>query len=306
MKRLILTFIFCSSLSYHQPVNAQCCTESSKPKMGVIPKSSVLVDAQLLDVNNIECYLSNNGIFAENPYTNSNGFFYPQGQRERSLIFTSGFFVVGKLNGELRTAAVQYSTEFQPGPILPDGTPSDPEDPQNKIYKYNKGDVIDQEALDQGCPDEVLGDMMLFCVFNDFADHAGVFTLPPIGIEVRLTAYAFNRTGALGNTVFLQYEIVNKNAEGHTLEDAYVGMFYDNDLGNGGDDAIGCDPSLDLAYAYNATNYDQVYQVGPPAFGSVVLQGPLVYAPGETAILPGGIEIPNKSICGMAAMGPYI
>ncbi|MBN2200909.1 hypothetical protein JW777_03035, partial [bacterium] len=96
-----------------------------------------VVDAAIMDVNQIECYIQNNGKIGENPASGGDGFFYPKGQRNASIIFTGGIWVLGKVNGDIRTACADYSTEFQPGMILPDGNADDFTKPEYKIYTFN-------------------------------------------------------------------------------------------------------------------------------------------------------------------------
>lgn len=232
----------------------------------------------VLDINEIAFYIANNGAIGENPENQGNGFIYPA-ESGHSLIYTAGLQVLGKINGSIRTAACQYATEFQPGSILPDGTADDSALEKYRVYKYGKGDVVDAEAICQGCPEYVIGDQMLFCVFNDLASHDGVFQKEPIGLEVQLTVWGFNRDYALGQTVFVRYLIINKNREGLPLEEAYTGLFLDPDLGQAGDDAGGCRPDLDMMHFYNGNIDDGVYGLAPPALGVAFLQG--AGAPGE-------------------------
>lgn len=265
-----------------------------------------VTDTKLLDVNEIECFIQNNGPLGENPATGGDGCFYPKGQRERSIIYTAGLWLLGKIDGDIRSAVCQYSSEYQPGAILPDGSADDATAEKYQIYKYNKGDVVDQVAIDQGCPVDVIGDQMLFCVYNDLASHAGVYTKAPIGIEVQQLAFAFNRTGALGKTIFVRYRFINKNKDGKTLEEAYVGVFFDPDLGDAGDDATGSDADLGIAYVYNGDDFDIKYGAGPPALACDFFQGPMVDAPGETAVLPDGSEIADRKILDMTAYFTFI
>ncbi|MBN1894306.1 T9SS type A sorting domain-containing protein [bacterium] len=263
-----------------------------------------ITDAQTLDINQIECFIQNDGHFAENPATGGDGFFYPKGQRNTSIIFTSGLWVLGKIDGDIRTAACDYATEFQPGAILPGTVADDPTLPKYKIYKYNKGETVDAEAIAQGCPAEVMGDQMLFCVFNDMGSHVDVFMKAPIGLEVQMTAFAFNQTGALGNTVFLRYRFINKSSK--TLEDTYAAVFFDPDLGDGNDDYVGCDTTLGIGYVFNGDGYDNKYGVKVPAMACDFFQGPIVPAPGETAVLPDGTILPDMKILDMTAFFAYI
>jgi hypothetical protein len=261
-------------------------------------------DAQLLDVNNIACYISNDGGFGEHPSTGGDGCYFPAGQTDLSLIYTAGLWVIGKVNGEVRSAVNCYGSEFQPGQILSPGVPDNPLDPKYKIYKYNKGDVIDTEAIDQGCPDSVLGDQMLFCVYNDLRDHAGMWGSQPIGLEVQQTAFAFNRQGALGNTIFIRYRIINKGDS--PLVSAYTAIFFDPDVGGANDDYVGCDPNPGTGYAFNGDGYDEKYGVQIPALGCDFFQGPVVPSSGEDAVLPDGTVIPHSKILGMTAYFAYI
>jgi len=257
-----------------------------------VDKKSVL-HHEVLNINEVECFIQNAGPLGENPATGGNGFFYPAGQRSRSLVYSSGLWLAGKMNGELRTAASYYATEFQPGTILPDGTADDPALEKYRVYKYNRGDAIDAEAIAQGCPETVLGDQMCFCVYNDLGSHAGVFMTDPIGVEVQQTVFGYHRLGALGKTVFVRYRIINKNSDGLSLDSAYVGMWVDPDLGDAGDDAKGCIPEAQVSYVYNSDNYDLSYGSGPPTLALDWLQGPAVPSVGETAIHPDGSMLEN-------------
>lgn len=270
-------------------------------------KSSALLDIKssaLLDINMIECYVTNDGSFGEHPTTGGDGFYFPKGQRTLSIIYTAGIWFVGKQNGEIKSAVNCYGAEFQPGVILSPGVPDDPLDPKYKMYKYNAGDAIDADAIAQGCPDEILGDQMLFAVYNDICDHSPIWGKPPMGLEVQHTVFGFNRSGALGHTVFQRMRVINKSDT--DMLESYVGIFYDPDLGFANDDYTGCDSNLGLAIIYNGDGYDEKYGVGVPAMGSDFFQGPIVPSPGEDATLPDGTVIPDSKIMGMTAYFAYI
>ena len=238
-----------------------------------------------------------------NPETGGDGFYFPRGQRTLSIIFTAGMWITGKIGDEYRSAVNCYGSEYQPGVILPSGLPDDRTLDKYQMFKYNKGDVIDQEAIDQGCSDEVLGDQMLYCVYNDYMSHGDMWGSPHIGLEVQQTVFGFNRTGALGNTVFWKLRVINKGVD--NLDSAYVGVFYDPDLGNANDDFTGCDTTLGIAYVYNGDGYDEKYGVEVPALASDFFQGPIVDAPGETTILPDGTVYTDKKMLDMTAYFVY-
>ncbi len=121
----------------------------------------------------------------------------------------------------------------------------------------------------------------------------------PIGIEVQRTIWAYNRPGALGNTIFISYKFINRS--GVKLDSMYVSQWADPDLGYAGDDATGCDTTLSLGYVYNGEAHDANFSnlgLPPPAAGFDFFQGPKV--PGaatDTAIfnmqyLPGFKNLP--------------
>jgi len=121
----------------------------------------------------------------------------------------------------------------------------------------------------------------------------------PIGIEVQRTIWAYNRPGALGNTIFISYKLINKS--GVELDSMYVSQWADPDLGFAGDDATGCDTTLSLGYVYNGEPTDANFAslgLPPPSAGFDFFQGPKI--PGaatDTAIfeekyLPGYKNLP--------------
>lgn len=132
------------------------------------------------------------------------------------------------------------------------------------------------DSVDVPGPD-VKGDQMLWSVFND-ADptiHTNQLSLP-LGVEIQNSTFGFDRQGALGNTIFLDYKVINKSA--NSYDSCYVILWSDPDLGGAGDDLVGCDTTLSVGYVYNATNTDQLYADRPPSVGYDYFQGPKVGA----------------------------
>lgn len=122
---------------------------------------------------------------------------------------------------------------------------------------------------------DLAGDQMLWSVYND-ADPALHTSDPgnsaPLGLEVQQATFAFDRPAPLGNSIFLEFTIVNKGA--NRLDDAYVSLWSDPDVGGATDDLVGCDTTRALGFAYNWRNDDLVYGTAPPAVGFVLLRGP--------------------------------
>ncbi|HKA23809.1 MAG TPA: hypothetical protein VKF80_02380 [Candidatus Eisenbacteria bacterium] len=150
-----------------------------------------------------------------------------------------------------------------------------------KLYRLpdpnSPGDSVDVPGPD------ILGDMMTWCVFNDadptiHTNQAGKSS--PFGVEVQQTAFAFNRQGALGLTIFLKYKIINKGS--NTLNKMYVSLWADPDLGGFTDDLVGCDTTLSLGFVYNSNNSDAIYGKAPPALGYDFFRGPIVNGGADT------------------------
>jgi hypothetical protein len=142
---------------------------------------------------------------------------------------------------------------------------------------YDLPDPNDPNATVQVPGPDVAGDMMMWAVYNDadpgpHTNDAGSST--PLGVEIQQTTFAFNRQGALGNVVFLRWEIINKGT--NQLDNMFVSMWADPDLGGAADDLVGCDTTLSLGFTYNSTNNDQLYGSAPPAVGYDFFQGPRV------------------------------
>lgn len=293
---LIYTTCFASMLW-----GADC--ERTKPSL---LKHNLSDPGAMIDVNNIAMWVTSYGLFAANPNTGHNGLEYPK-DSGKTLIYSAGPLVVGQMSGEIRTAGVMYSTEYRPGLILPGGYPDDPDLGKYIVYKINRGESVPQEVIELGGPSEVIGDQMLYTVFND-ADpipHTGVWQTEPIKLEAHLLVWGYAGSHeAFANTIFMQYEFINKNTL--PLEQAYVGFYFDVDIGEAIDDFVGCDPMLNLGFGYNGEPVDDVYGQEVPCLGCDLLQGPLVLSIGDTARFPDGQVFPDHKNLGMTAFVRYI
>lgn len=96
----------------------------------------------------------------------------------------------------------------------------------------------------------------------------------PIGIEYQATIWEYNG-GAFDKLFFRKIKLINKS--NNNFDSMYVSMWSDPDIGDAGDDFVGCDTLLNLGFAYNASNIDAGYQpLPPPAVGFKLIRGPLV------------------------------
>ncbi len=131
-------------------------------------------------------------------------------------------------------------------------------------------------------------DQVLYFVVNDDNEEKtiGLNGSPPIGIELQTTAWAYNQpASSLGQIIFKRYKIINKSA--FVIDSLYFSQWSDPDIGNYGNDLVGCDTTRNLMFAYNAYRNDNIfsnYNLAPPAVGYDFLQGPIVPSPGDTAI----------------------
>jgi Secretion system C-terminal sorting domain len=119
-------------------------------------------------------------------------------------------------------------------------------------------------------------DQTIWFVANDLDPTSTHFLYgsPPMGIELQVTIWGYNRKDSFGDMMFRKYKIINKSS--NNIEDMYVSMWSDPDVGGASDDFVGCDSSLSLAYSYNAFRNDAMYGKFPPAVGYTFLQGPIV------------------------------
>jgi hypothetical protein len=281
--------------------------EVPRPNGGQSLQKSSIREWKFFDVNSIYCTINSAGPYADYLRTNSSGLFWPKGT-SKTAVYTSGLWIVGKhrQTGALRTAVQQYSTEFQPGVITgvfntstnDISVASDPNSTHHRIYKINKGDNAANNADyaewpgDLGAPfndinnngqwdkgidtPKLTGDQTLWCVYNDLdtALHRLVGTTPPMGVEVHAMYYGYNSPGPLGNTMFIQWKIINKSDAYY--DSLFFGLFSDLELGDANDDINGYDTTLHLAYVYNADDFDagsSGYGSNPPACGTVFLGG---------------------------------
>lgn len=103
------------------------------------------------------------------------------------------------------------------------------------------------------------------------------FAAPYIEFHGMVYAYNCPEDSAINNTLFLDYTMYNRSP--FTYTDCYFGQWVDFDLGNWGDDYVGCDVSRGTFYAYNGDNFDEDgggvtgYGITPPAQGVTFLKG---------------------------------
>ena len=269
-----------------------------------------------LDVGMVRATVSNNGLLFRDRGT-SNLYEVPKGSGLTS-IFRASLLIGGIVEDSVRVSGASYGPpDMWPGPyrssdaaasdcapfdriysaqyVTPGGLTFSPEmvgDISDWPYElgapvFDADGIPDNYEISEGDRPLILGDQMLWWLMNDGAGQHGWFGPKGPGIEIRASAYSFAANGALGLSTFYNYRI--RNASPHPIEQAYVSLFTDSDLGWALDDFVGSDSTLGLAYFYNADNDDDAdrsgYGIGPPALGITVLRRPA--SPSNPTALPG-------------------
>lgn len=235
-------------------------------------------------VNQLDMFVSNHGSLAYDLVKGNGGLVYPTGSGKTAL-FAAGIWIGAKVNGAVRVALGEYAQEYWPGPMSGGSYQADQPAFHNFAFDavnlLSPGDLADYAS--QGGPMDdsghplLFGDATIWSVFNDanpivHTNTAG--STNPLGVEVQQTVCAYNRTGALGKTIFVKWRVTAKGP--NTLDSAYASIWCDPDLGGASDDLVGCDTTLALGYCYNATNADAVYGSTPPAVGFALIRGAIV------------------------------
>jgi len=142
-------------------------------------------------------------------------------------------------------------------------------------------------------------DQILFWVVNDKKQHLSSSSVDYLGVQVATTAYAYycpsinDSDGVLNNTTFYNYRMINKHdtvggnvfyyGKGVRYDSTMIGFVLEPNLGNSGDNYVGCDVQNNFAFMYNGDNYDDDvngiigYHGNTPYYSINILRGP--YAP---------------------------
>lgn len=233
-------------------------------------KTNTLRDKIILNANNISCPFYNNGIWAYNIEKGNWGMEWPKGSG-KSPLFAAGILLGAKVDGEVRGALISYAyTDYQPGIIDNSHQATDPKDPVYKFYKIDKNDINNWNDVvwpaNQGAPYTedgeplLIGDQTIFSVFNDLTQEK-LADEKSLGAEIQQTAWAFNFLSPYDVMIFIKWRIVNKSS--NNWDSTFVSVMFDPDIGHVGDDLVGCDTTLDLAYCYNGHATDYQYGKNP-------------------------------------------
>lgn len=309
VRRLVMTLAV-AALGALSPGGSEAATGGRSESMSVRPAS--VDNTAYIGVNNLQMLVSNVGSFAYDPsshFGKHDGLYFPRGS-DKTVVYAAGLWIGARVDGEPRVTVAEYTQEFSPGGM--DGGEAVPDAGRFHVYKISRGDDASSNPdyaawpFDEGAPVQpaadgsdsldaegnraplILGDQSLYAIYNDanrgaHTNQAG--STEPLGLEVQQYVFGFSRSGALGNAVYLKYKLINKGS--NLLEDTYVSLWCDPDIGDAGDDFVGCDTALSLGFAYN-DGPDPIYGAAAPAVGYDFLQGPIVPSEGDSALVNGG------------------
>ncbi len=329
------TKLICALLVLVLAVPLMAATRMDMPKTRTRPKTSAASDVlKYVDVNSLLMFATNYGNFAYDAsklFTRNDGLYFPfttlgdirNGANDKHAIFDAGIWIgaMDSVSDSLKVTVAEYSTEYTVGNMADStfiaGADVDPNVRTYMLYSdsmegnpgadYNDWPVAQGAPVDSLSHPKMLGDKMLWSVYND-ADPAlhnnQAGSTSPMGLEIQQSTFAFRLTGALANMAFLRYKIKNKGT--HVLENMYVSLWSDPDLGGATDDLVGCD-SVTLGFCYNGTNNDAIYGATPPCVGMDFFQGPLVATgnPADTGIMWAG-QFPGYRNLPMSSFNKYI
>lgn len=146
----------------------------------------------------------------------------------------------------------------------------------------------------------LFGDKTYWWIFNDKGNLHTESNAPSVGMEIHAQAFAFATNDEINDMTFYNFELINRST--FTLTDTYFASYVDSDLGNPGDDYVGCDVTRGFGYCYNGDEFDEDFQgqVGygatPAVIGIDFFEGPYQDADGINNLV--GIR-PGQALNGL-------
>jgi len=156
----------------------------------------------------------------------------------------------GQINGNIPTDILEWPAKGNPniGTEAANATAPFIDKNNDGIYNPTNGDLP-----------KIKGTKSQYFVFNDkHSPHTETNSLP-VNIDVEVMPYGFEVSEALNPTLHNSYfvDITLKYKGTEALNNFRIGYMLDNDLGDYADDYVGCDPTRQLAFAYNGDNNDE-------------------------------------------------
>ncbi|MFA7288929.1 MAG: T9SS type A sorting domain-containing protein [Melioribacteraceae bacterium] len=249
-----------------------------------------------LNQSNISSSYINNGLSDYN-FDGVKGFHYPK-NNPYTAIWWSGLAIGGKINGEVRLAGTTFKTgmvnsknilrvrrDFKNGDLtaeINDGEGNEEEIRTKYQTAWSNWDA------ENGAPFEDVDGNMIYDPEIDIPGIKGAaqtiwfkmddsnenliqktFGSNQLNVDVDLTIWNYVNRPILENIVFRKYTILNKGKE--NITDLYCGILSNPNIGEGGDDLVGSDSTLNLAYCYNSKAEDEALGNTPYALGYLIL-----------------------------------
>lgn len=265
-----------------------------------------------IDANRILMMVYNDGNIAYDRYGEfgrTAGLYFPYSgfsgcPGDQTVVYAAGLWLAGKVNGEVRIAQAEYSSQFRPGPMA-NGTFSTDRSTY-RVFKitqssnsanpdYSEWPASDGAPVDQYGNPLRLGDQTLWTVYNDADSRMRLvedMSTEPLGIEVQQTVWASDNT-ADETVLHVKYKLYNRG--GNQIDSFYIGFWVDPDLGDAADDLVGCDSLNGILFCYNQGS-DVYYPAGVPAWGGIVESGPVVPSVGDVAMFDGNTLYDYKNV----------
>lgn len=122
------------------------------------------------------------------------------------------------------------------------------------FYDEDNDGIYDPQ---QGDYPLVQGDQAIWWVYNDNGNIHSETQALPLKMELQATAFSYEAgpVPVVELTTFYEYKLIYKGQE--TLQDFYISIWVDPDLGCWSDDYIGCMPEENMGFVYNADNNDE-------------------------------------------------
>lgn len=111
----------------------------------------------------------------------------------------------------------------------------------------------------------LFGDKTYWWIFNDKGNLHTESNAPSIGMEIHAQAFSFATNDEINDMTFYNFELINRST--FTLTDTYFASYVDPDLGNPGDDYVGCDVTRGFGFCYNGDEFDEDFQ-GQTGYGA--------------------------------------
>jgi hypothetical protein len=275
------------------------------------------LDTATLNVNRIAITLNNRGFLGE---SGGRGGVYwrafKDSYNDNVIVYDAGMGVSGLVSGTLRHAVTHWGSTYGPGPIV-GREPALFVNPQDagryRMYSIRAGDTLTNNIdlaewpADLGAPvgakglPVLFGDQTVWTVYNGADTTArpssmiDASNIPHLALEVRQTAYAREGgaadTSALANSIFIEYLMINK--EPQPIDSAYFVFWTDVDFTNLLANVPGVDTSLQLGYMWSRDTYSPENN---PSVGYLLLHGPVVPSPGDTALFAGHQRIGYRNL----------